>query len=50
VEGSGTEPGKRFRATVQIGEGVRGEGWGKNKKEAEEQAARKALEALHLLS
>ena len=46
VEESGPEHDKRFQATVLVGKEVKGSGWGKSKKEAEQEAAKKALEEL----
>ena len=43
---SGPDHDKRFQASVTIGEEVRGTGWGKSKKEAEQEAAKKALEGI----
>jgi len=43
VEESGPDHDKRFQATVLIGKEVKGNGWGKSKKEAEQEAAKKAL-------
>lgn len=43
---SGPDHAKRFRATVTIAGEVRGEGTGRSKKEAEQAAARSALDAL----
>jgi len=40
---SGPDHDKRFEATVLIGKEVKGSGWGKSKKEAEQEAARNAL-------
>ena len=45
---SGPDHDKRFQATVLIGKEVKGSGWGKSKKEAEQEAAKKALENLEL--
>ena len=44
VEESGPDHDKRFQATVLIGKETKGSGWGKSKKEAEQEAAKKALE------
>jgi len=44
VEEAGPDHDKRFQATVLIGQEIRREGRGKSKKEAEQEAARKALE------
>jgi ribonuclease-3 len=41
---SGPDHDKRFQASVVIGGEVKGMGWGKTKKEAEQEAAKKALE------
>jgi threonylcarbamoyladenosine tRNA methylthiotransferase MtaB len=46
AEESGPDHDKRFQATVLIDQEVMGSGWGKNKKEAEQEAAKKALEEL----
>jgi len=46
VEEAGPDHDKRFQATVLIGQEIRGEGWGKSKKEAEQEAAKKALEEI----
>ena len=48
VEESGPDHDKRFQATVLIGKEAKGSGWGKSKKEAEQEAAKKALENLEL--
>ena len=45
---SGPDHDKRFEATVLIGKEMKGSGWGKSKKEAEQEAARKALENIEL--
>ena len=45
---SGPDHDKRFEATVLIGTEAKGSGWGKSKKEAEQEAARKALENIEL--
>jgi ribonuclease-3 len=45
---SGPDHDKRFEASVLIGTEVKGNGWGKSKKEAEQEAAKKALENLEL--
>jgi len=42
---SGPDHDKRFQASVIIGEEVRGTGWGRNKKSAEQEAAKNALES-----
>jgi len=47
---SGPDHDKRFQATVLIGKEVKGSGWGKSKKEAEQEAARNALEEISLES
>ncbi len=47
---SGPDHDKRFQASVVINGEVKGIGWGKTKKEAEQEAARKALEGLKLLN
>jgi ribonuclease III len=46
VEGSGPDHDRRFRAEVTVDREVRGFGEGRSKKEAEQAAARQALEAL----
>ena len=43
---SGPDHDKRFQASVLIGGEVKGVGWGKSKKEAEQEAAKKALEEI----
>jgi ribonuclease-3 len=43
---SGPDHDKRFQASVAIGDEVKGQGWGKSKKEAEQEAARNALEEI----
>jgi len=43
---SGPDHDKRFQASVMIGDEVKGLGWGKSKKEAEQEAAKKALEEM----
>ncbi len=45
---SGPDHDKRFQASVSIGEEVKGLGWGKSKKEAEQEAAKKALEEFQI--
>jgi ribonuclease-3 len=45
---SGPDHDKRFQASVVIKGEVKGIGWGKSKKEAEQEAAQKALEGLKL--
>jgi ribonuclease III len=45
---SGPDHDKRFQASVVISGEVKGIGWGKTKKEAEQEAAKKALEELKL--
>ncbi|MGO8988455.1 MAG: ribonuclease III [bacterium] len=45
---SGPDHDKRFQASVAIGDEVKGQGWGKSKKEAEQEAARNALEELQI--
>jgi len=40
---SGPDHDKRFQASVMIGDEVKGLGWGKSKKEAEQEAAKNAL-------
>ena len=44
---SGPDHDKRFQASVLIGDEVKGLGWGKSKKEAEQEAAKKALEEVN---
>ena len=48
LEESGPEHNKRFQASVLINGEVMGIGWGKSKKEAEQEAAKKALEQLKM--
>jgi dsRNA-specific ribonuclease len=43
---SGPDHDKRFQASVTIGDEVKGLGWGKSKKEAEQGAAKNALEEI----
>jgi ribonuclease-3 len=43
---SGPDHDKRFQASVTIGDEVKGMGWGRSKKEAEQEAARNALEEI----
>jgi ribonuclease-3 len=45
---SGPDHDKRFQASVVINGEVKGIGWGKSKKEAEQEAAKKALEELQI--
>jgi ribonuclease-3 len=45
---SGPDHDKRFQASVMIGGEVKGLGWGKSKKEAEQEAAKNALEELQI--
>ena len=45
---SGPDHDKRFQASVTIGDEVKGLGWGKSKKEAEQEAAKNALEKLQI--
>ncbi len=45
---SGPDHDKRFQASVMIGDEVKGLGWGKSKKEAEQEAAKNALEGLQI--
>jgi ribonuclease-3 len=45
---SGPDHDKRFQASVVINGEVKGIGWGKTKKEAEQEAAKKALEELQI--
>ena len=47
---SGPDHDKRFQASVSIGDEVKGLGWGKSKKEAEQEAAKKALEEINKMS
>jgi ribonuclease-3 len=47
---SGPDHDKRFQASVVIHGEVMGVGWGKTKKEAEQEAAQKALEEMNKLS
>ena len=47
---SGPDHDKRFQASVTIGDEVKGLGWGKSKKEAEQEAAKEALKKLETLS
>jgi len=44
---SGPDHDKRFQASVMIGDEVKGMGWGKSKKEAEQEAAKNALEEIN---
>jgi len=44
---SGPDHDKRFQASVTIREAVKGLGWGKSKKEAEQEAAKNALEGIN---
>ena len=44
LQESGPEHDKRFQASVSIGGEVKGVGWGKSKKEAQQEAAKNALE------
>jgi ribonuclease-3 len=46
LQEEGPDHDKRFQASVSIGGEVKGVGWGKSKKEAEQEAAKKALEGL----
>jgi len=46
VKESGPDHDKRFQASVLIGGVVKGVGWGKSKKEAEQEAAKNALEEM----
>jgi len=50
VKESGPDHDKRFEASVVIGGEVKGIGHGKSKKEAEQEAARKALEEINKMS
>jgi len=45
---SGPDHDKTFQASVTIGDEVKGLGWGKSKKEAEQEAAKNALEELQI--
>jgi ribonuclease III len=47
---SGPDHDKRFQASVTIGDEVKGLGWGKSKKEAEQEAARNALEEINKIA
>ena len=47
---SGPDHDKRFQASVMIGDEVKGMGWGRSKKEAEQEAARNALEEINRIS
>lgn len=44
---SGPDHDKRFQASVMIGDEVKGLGWGKSKKEAEQEAAKNAMEEMN---
>lgn len=44
---SGPDHDKRFQASVMIGDEVKGLGWGKSKKEAEQEAAKNALQEIN---
>jgi ribonuclease-3 len=48
VKESGPDHDKQFQASVIIGGEVKGTGWGKSKKEAEQEAAKNALEGLQI--
>jgi ribonuclease III len=48
VQESGPDHDKQFQASVMIGDEVKGIGCGKSKKEAEQEAAKKALEGLQI--
>ncbi len=50
MDESGPDHDKRFQASVTIGDEVKGLGWGKSKKEAEQEAARNALEEINKMS
>jgi ribonuclease III len=50
VKESGPDHDKQFQASVIIGEEVKGTGWGKSKKLAEQEAARNALEEIDKMS
>jgi ribonuclease-3 len=47
---SGPDHDKRFQASVSIGDEVKGLGWGRSKKEAEQEAAKNALEEMNKMS
>ena len=47
---SGPDHDKRFQASVTIGDEVKGLGWGKSKKEAEQEAAKEALHKFEIES
>ena len=47
---SGPDHDKRFQASVIIGDEVKGLGWGKSKKEAEQEAAKDAMKKFETLS
>lgn len=47
---SGPDHDKQFQASVTIAGEVRGLGWGKSKKEAEQEAAKNALEEINAKS
>jgi ribonuclease III len=47
---SGPDHDKRFQASVTIGDEVKGLGWGKSKKEAEQEAAKSAMEEINKMS
>ena len=46
INESGPDHDKRFQASAMIGDEVKGLGWGKSKKEAEQEAAKNALEEI----
>jgi ribonuclease-3 len=48
LDESGPDHDKRFQASAIIAGEVKGIGWGRSKKEAEQEAAKKALEELHV--
>ena len=48
LQESGPDHDKQFQASVVISSEVKGIGWGKSKKEAEQEAAKKALEGLQI--
>ena len=48
LEESGPDHDKQFQASVMIGGEIKGKGWGKSKKLAEQEAARNALEGFQL--
>jgi ribonuclease-3 len=50
LQESGPDHNKRFQASVTINGQMKGIGWGKSKKEAEQEAAKKALEEMNKMS